>query len=399
MTDVDETHEKEEVAAAKVIRSLREDSTDLFVPETEESTATEKDKDESADTLKRIKDSPGTGVPKKMKPDPIRPSQVAAEATLMCNAVELCLVPEKTIVLEGEACNASRCTKCSSPFHHECLFVWQEECYCSNCFKQNVVTQCSTETLFKDLFQNNDWASSRATVPIHRTSELRKYTNNFMQQQFDYDMTIEQYETWKVKMEKQQKKHASKKAKCEMAKTAYAMKVKYEKAIRLAKQEWLLSTDGVVNGLRYDAVDKKFVAKLHYRGKEDVVKEETMAVSDDWVFDTYGIELANKLIDHAENNGFVRPVDEDGKLVILPMMTQTVTRVKYIPQKISTTENERGLKQKEVYAKAVWKGLQDDGTVCTLTEKTVTQAFGKDFVAQCMRLGDRKFVPIPVGTC
>jgi hypothetical protein len=43
--------------------------------------------------------------------------------------------------------------------------------------------------------------------------------------------------------------------------------------------------------------------------------------------------------------------------------------------------------------------LQDDGTVCTLIENTVTEAFGKDFVAQCMRLGDRKFVPIPVGTC
>jgi hypothetical protein len=102
-------------------------------------------------------------------------------------------------------------------------------------------------------------------------------------------------------------------------------------------------------------VDKKFVARLHYRGKEDVIKEETMTVSDDWVFDTYGIELANKLIDHAENNGFVRPVDEYGKLVILPMMQQMVTRVKYIPQKIRTTENERGLKKQKYMQKQYGK--------------------------------------------
>jgi hypothetical protein len=357
------------------------------------------EKNEKTDTLKHIQDSPRMERnPKKIKKIPIQPSEVAAEAGLLCNAVNMCLLPDKRIVLEGEARNASRCTKCNSPFHHECLFVSQQQCYCSKCFKQYVVTQCSTEILFKDLFQTNDWASSLVTGPTHRTSELRKYTNNFLQQN-GLGMSLAQYEHWKMDQEKQQKKQTSMTKKRHLAKAAYVTKDKFERAIRIAKEEWLLSTDGVVKGLRYDAVDKKFVAKLHYQERGNVVKEETMTVSDDWVFDTYGIEVANRLIDHAENNGFAIPVDEHGKLVVIPMTNHLINRVKYIPQKVTTTENERGVQRTKIYAKAVWKGLQDDGTVCTLTENTVTESFGKDFVAQCKMLGDRKFVPIPVGSC
>jgi hypothetical protein len=82
MTDGDETHESEEVNAAQVIHSLREDGTDvvnhkddktLVPPESEESTETEEDKDESADTLKRIQDIPSReGVPKKENKIPCR---------------------------------------------------------------------------------------------------------------------------------------------------------------------------------------------------------------------------------------------------------------------------------------------------------------------------------------
>jgi hypothetical protein len=42
--------------------------------------------------------------------------------------------------------------------------------------------------------------------------------------------------------------------------------------------------------------------------------------------------------------------------------------------------------------------MEDKG-VCTLTEETVAEYLGNDFVAQCIRLGARKFVPIPVGSC
>jgi formylmethanofuran dehydrogenase subunit E len=70
----------------------------------------------------------------------------------MCNAGEMCLLPVDNVMLEGEGCNGSRCSKCQGPFHHVCLFVFEGEIFCSKCFKQYVVSQCSTETLFKELF-------------------------------------------------------------------------------------------------------------------------------------------------------------------------------------------------------------------------------------------------------
>jgi hypothetical protein len=42
-------------------------------------------------------------------------------------------------------------------------------------------------------------------------------------------------------------------------------KQKYEMVIKLAKQEWGLSMDGVVKTLRYRAKDKQFVAQVHYK--------------------------------------------------------------------------------------------------------------------------------------
>ena len=68
---------------------------------------------------------------------------------------------------------------------------------------------------------------------------------------------------------------------------------KYEKVIKLAKEEWLLSTDGVVKALCYNAKDKQFVAKVNYKKRTKVIEQE-MTVTHDWVIDTYGKDLANK---------------------------------------------------------------------------------------------------------
>ena len=61
------------------------------------------------------------------------------------------------------------------------------------------------------------------------------------------------------------------------------------------------------------------MAQLHYLTRGNMVKEDTMTVTDDWVFDTYGMELANRLIDQGEHKEFITPVDENGKLVMLPL--------------------------------------------------------------------------------
>jgi hypothetical protein len=82
----------------------------------------------------------------------LQASEATGVAGIMCNAGEMCLLPVDNVMLEGEGCNGSRCSKCQGPFHHVCLFVFEEELFCCKCFKQYVVSQCSTETLFKELF-------------------------------------------------------------------------------------------------------------------------------------------------------------------------------------------------------------------------------------------------------
>ena len=54
----------------------------------------------------------------------------------------------------------------------------------------------------------------------------------------------------------------------------------YKKIIELGKQEWLLSTDGVVKALRYDKNNKQFVAKVHYKKGSKPI-EEKIRVSDE----------------------------------------------------------------------------------------------------------------------
>jgi hypothetical protein len=126
-----------------------------------------------------------------------------------------------------------------------------------------------------------------------------------------------------------------------------------------------------------------------------------MTVTDDWVIDTYGKDLANKLIDHEEHEDFIKPVDEDGMIAMLKLDDRNITRVKYHPPKYLHKNDERGNDQvtNEICANGIWKGLLEDGTVLPIPEEVVTGQFGSRFVDECKRLGIRKFVPIPVGSC
>ena len=62
----------------------------------------------------------------------------------------------------------------------------------------------------------------------------------------------------------------------------------------MAMDEWMLSTDGVVNALRYNSLEKRFVGKVSYTTKDKKVKRLEMTVTDDWVMDTYGKDFAKK---------------------------------------------------------------------------------------------------------
>ena len=139
---------------------------------------------------------------------------------------------------------------------------------------------------------------------------------------------------------------------------------KYETVIKMAKDEWMLATDGVVNGLRYNALEKRFVAKVSYT-KDKKVKRIEMAVTDDWVMDTYGKDFAKKLIDRGEHGEYIQPLREDGKFAKVKVDERTITRVKYYPPKYKHKTDKDGRNEhvtNEIFAEGVWKALLDDGT-------------------------------------
>ena len=95
--------------------------------------------------------------------------------------------------------------------------------------------------------------------------------------------------------------------------------------MKLAKEEWILSTDGVVKSVQYARKANHFVAKLHYKNGPKLI-EEQIVVTDDWVLDTYGKEFANKLIDREDHDGFIKTVTADGVLAVIPLDSRNITR-------------------------------------------------------------------------
>ena len=143
------------------------------------------------------------------------------------------------------------------------------------------------------------------------------------------------------------------------------------------------------------------MAKVHYK-KGTEVMEEQIPVEDDWVIDTYGKELAKKLMDREDHSEFIKPpVSEDGRSIVIKVDDRKITRVKYVTPKYMHKTDDHGndRKTKELHAHAIWKGKLDDGKVVPINEELVSTQFGSRFVEECKRLGQKKFVDIPVGSC
>ena len=154
----------------------------------------------------------------------------------------------------------------------------------------------------------------------------------------------------------------------------------YETAIKLATEEWMLSNDGVVTGLRYNRMNQQFMARVSYE-RNGVDTEDRIVVSDDWIIDTYGFHVLTKLMDRRMNDEFLKyPLTNDRKLYMLRFDGDMIERVKYC-----TTLNK-------------WKGRKKSGKVVLLQDRYIKDNFGKRFVEECVKLGDNKFVPVPVGT-
>jgi hypothetical protein len=324
-----------------------------------------------------------------------------------CHAGHSCRMEDIEVVPDGNFQNGSLCCKCQQTFHYVCLFLFSGDIYCIECYKEHVVSQCETETLFCDLLR-----SKEKKTPRHKPSEsdLLEHVDNFFNIH-GFQMTTKEFFKWRQGVEELRKQKSGSKRKWtkedrsirkkQIFEDLYKEK-QYKTLFELAKQEWLLSTDGIVKGLRYNVKDKKFVAKVVYeKGCKGKVMEQHMTVSDDWVIDTYGKEIANKLMDRAKHQEFIKAVDADGTHTVLRIDQRKITRVKYIPPTFYHKTDKCGNNHvtTEVCAKGFWKGMLEDGTAVPLLEEVVTGNFGAKFVDECKKLGHTKFVDIPVGSC
>jgi hypothetical protein len=56
-----------------------------------------------------------------------------------------------------------------------------------------------------------------------------------------------------------------------------------------------------------------------------------MSVTDDWVIDTYGKDIAMKLMDRAEHQEFIEPLNQDGVFARVKLDQTNICWVKYCP--------------------------------------------------------------------
>jgi hypothetical protein len=162
---------------------------------------------------------------------------------------------------------------------------------------------CATETLFDDVFKveflSTQTPKKGLSARKNRTN-LLKFVDIFLCSK--KLLTFSQYQVWqkKTKEEMQKEPAAQKNLKKDekirrrrVEENYYRLLCQYKSAFEMAKKEWKLSTDGVVRALQHDMKEKEFAAKIEYQKKKSTqLVCETMSVTDDWVIDTYGKDIA-----------------------------------------------------------------------------------------------------------
>ena len=123
------------------------------------------------------------------------PQRQPMETGTMCHAGLSCHMDDINVVVKGSASNGSLCCKCKQTFHYVCLFLFEGDKYCLKCYKENVVSQCETETLFEDLLGSKGRAKAQ-TGPKHTNSDLVKFVDNFLKVH-GLGMTMKEYYEWR----------------------------------------------------------------------------------------------------------------------------------------------------------------------------------------------------------
>ena len=230
--------------------------------------------------------------------------------------------------------NASKCYNCDSISHDCCSYLWDNHDYCIDCFKEEVMSKCSTIETFCALLKKNKQSPRGRKAITLGAQDIQSSVDEYLCTEAKLDMNLEQYLEWKRNEEKSLKETASDPDKgtwLERTRIYNIRKTKYNKCIAAAKEDWILSKDGVVNGLSYNPRTCEFEASVQYLDENKMQKEAEMMVEPEWVIDEYGgAPFANKLIDAAENDNFLMiPCDENGH----------VTYCQYEGQVIVTNES------------------------------------------------------------
>ena len=179
---------------------------------------------------------------------------------------------------------------------------------------------------------------------------------------------------------------------------------RYRRAFEL---EWMFGTSAMVHGLKYNALDDTFSARLVYSAKSNEgrfeKKEEVINVSKDWIKDA---DYASGVIQHVINLGNTDEFVEvpPGKNIFIH--TKKVHKVRYVQphtqwvldtgHKRSRNIGKSGKKMTQLQAPGYWEVKFHGETKPMRADDEFVSQFKKGFLDEVKRLRSG-FVDIPVG--
>jgi hypothetical protein len=107
---------------------------------------------------------------------------------------------QHNVFTSGPNKNGSNCCTCRRMFHDICLHVFEGNFYCTNCYKNDVVSSCATETVFDDVFKVeflSTQSPKKGLSARKNKNNLLKFVDNFLLSK--QLLTVSQYQVWRMK--------------------------------------------------------------------------------------------------------------------------------------------------------------------------------------------------------
>ena len=96
--------------------------------------------------------------------------------------------------------NASTCCTCGNASHDCCSYLWNNQVFCLECFKEQM-RNCSNVESFEALLEQNKHQEGSRKVHMIGEQDIRKSVDEYLCNDAKLQMNLEQYLKWK-KMEK-----------------------------------------------------------------------------------------------------------------------------------------------------------------------------------------------------